>query len=43
MYRDKKMSAGALRLVLLKDIGCAVLERDDGVTLAATLERYLAA
>ncbi|ROO27930.1 3-dehydroquinate synthase [Salinisphaera japonica] len=43
MYRDKKMSAGALRLVLLKDIGHAVLERDYGATLAATLERYLAA
>ena len=43
MYRDKKMSAGALRLVLLKDIGHAVLESDYGATLEATLARYLAA
>lgn len=43
MRRDKKMQAGSLRLVLLRDIGHAVLDHDYGdPTLEATLARYLA-
>ncbi|RJS94296.1 3-dehydroquinate synthase [Salinisphaera sp. Q1T1-3] len=42
MRRDKKVSAGALRLVLLSDIGQAVLESDCDDALHATLQRYLA-
>lgn len=43
MQRDKKMSAGSLRLVLLADIGRAVLTDDYGDTLDRTLARFLAA
>ncbi|MES1935317.1 3-dehydroquinate synthase [Salinisphaera hydrothermalis] len=43
MRRDKKVSAGALRLVLLKDIGNAVIYEDYGVALDDTLHHYLAA
>lgn len=41
MRRDKKMQAGSLRLVLLKDIGQAVLDNDYGeAMLDATLAHY---
>lgn len=43
MRRDKKMQAGALRLVLLRDIGHAVLDTEYGDALDATLAHYLAA
>lgn len=43
MRRDKKVAAGALRLVLLADIGHAVIHEDYGTALDATLHRYLAA
>jgi len=43
MRRDKKMQAGSLRLVLLKNIGHAVLDTHYGNALDATLAHYLAA
>lgn len=43
MRRDKKVTAGTLRLVLLKDIGHAVTDQDYGTALDDTLHHYLAA
>ncbi|MDA3921315.1 MAG: 3-dehydroquinate synthase [Salinisphaera sp.] len=43
MRRDKKVQAGNLRLVLLKDIGQAVLDTQYGDALTSTLAHYLAA
>lgn len=43
MRRDKKIQAGSLRLVLLKDIGQAVQSADYGEALDATLAHYFAA
>jgi 3-dehydroquinate synthase len=40
MARDKKVAAGTLRLVLMRDIGEAVVTRDYGDALDATLKRY---
>lgn len=40
MARDKKVEAGTLRLVLMRDIGKAVVTADYGDTLDATLARY---
>ena len=42
MARDKKVAAGTLRLVLMRDIGEAVVTRDYGDALDATLKRYFA-
>ena len=42
MARDKKTQAGRLRLVLLRDLGDAVITGDYGETLDATLAYYLA-
>ncbi|MES1950031.1 3-dehydroquinate synthase [Salinisphaera sp. S4-8] len=42
MARDKKVAAGTLRLVLMRDIGDAVVTRDYGNALDATLKRYFA-
>jgi 3-dehydroquinate synthase len=41
MQRDKKVAAGALRLILLTDIGHAVICKDYGSTLEETLHHYL--
>ena len=41
MTRDKKALAGQLRLVLLKNIGTAVVTTDYGDACKATLEHYL--
>ncbi|MGN8158909.1 3-dehydroquinate synthase [Salinisphaera sp. SWV1] len=43
MQRDKKVTAGALRLVLLTDIGQAVIYENYGAALDDTLHHYLAA
>ncbi|WP_423823152.1 3-dehydroquinate synthase [Salinisphaera sp. SPP-AMP-43] len=43
MRRDKKVSAGALPLILLADIGHAVRHTDFGDALDQTLHHYLAA
>ncbi|WP_348767732.1 3-dehydroquinate synthase [uncultured Salinisphaera sp.] len=40
MARDKKVTAGTLRLVLMRDIGHAVVTRDYGDALDETLKRY---
>lgn len=42
MRRDKKVTAGALRLVLLADIGHAVIHENYGTALGDTLHHYLA-
>jgi 3-dehydroquinate synthase len=42
MARDKKVAAGTLRLVLMRDIGDAVVTSDYGRALDATLARYCA-
>lgn len=42
MARDKKVQAGELRLVLMRDIGDAVVTGDYGDALHATLARYFA-
>ncbi|HET7314876.1 3-dehydroquinate synthase [Salinisphaera sp.] len=43
MRRDKKVTAGTLRLVLLTDIGRAIIHEDLGAALDDTLHHYLAA
>lgn len=43
MRRDKKVTAGALRLVLLIDIGRAAIHEGYGTALDETLHHYLAA
>lgn len=43
MARDKKVKAGRLRLVLLRDIGQALVHEDYGDALDQTLLHYLAA
>jgi len=42
MARDKKVEAGTLRLVLMRDIGHAVVTSEYGDALDATLQRYCA-
>lgn len=42
MQRDKKVSAGTIRLILLTDIGQALSSRDYGQAMAQTLQHYLA-
>lgn len=42
MARDKKVAAGTLRLVLMRDIGDAIVTSDYGHALEATLQRYCA-